>query len=146
MAISCQAKICSVLHSAFVLRGKVGEVAHRALLVKLEERLIKEVSAASNPMESMMPSALPMIPRGVALISGGQQQTAMGIGMTQPPGPFFAHSSSMPAQQYLGHYNLPPGPIPSKFPPPPPFIPAPAPLMQTANYGYQQHHNFQSSR
>jgi len=146
MTILCQAKICSVLHSAFVLRGKVGEVAHRALLVKLEERLIKEVSAASNPMEPMMPSALPMIPHGVALIPGGKQPTAMGIGITQPPGQFFAHSSSMPSQQYLGHYNLPPGPIHSKFPPPPPFMPAPAPLMQTAKYGYQQPHNFQTSR
>jgi hypothetical protein len=138
--ILVQSKICSVLHSAFVLRGKVGEVAHRALLMKLEERLSKEASSKINkePSGFIPPATLPsaVMPHGMTLMPVVGPPPAMTVVMPQQPSQQFVHSFAPPPlpivaaqQQYMGQYIQP---LPSsQLPPPPPFMPPPPPLIPT---------------
>jgi hypothetical protein len=167
-----QAKICSVLHSAFVVRGKVGEVAHRALLMKLEERLRKEASpkASNEPRSYTTTAPLPptMMPQGMMVMPIVGQSPAMTVIIPQQQQqqqqssvqfvPSYAQTplatTAVAQQQYMGQYGssqlLPP--------PPPPFLPPPPPLIPTASVsslssqppqsmGYQQNVNhFQANR
>lgn len=167
-----QSKICSVLHSAFVVRGKVGEVAHRALLMKLEERLRKEVSpkASNEPPSYTKTAALPspMIPQGMVVMPITGQSPAMTVVMPQQQQvssaqfvPSYAQTQLTTAmvqqQQYLGQY-VPSIPS-SQLLPPPPFLPPPPPLIPIApassslsqppqSMGFQQQHvnHFQANR
>jgi hypothetical protein len=142
-----QAKICSVLHSAFVVRGKVGEVAHRALLMKLEERLRKEVSpkASNEPRSYSTTAPLPptMMPQGMMVMPIVSQSPAVTVIIPQQQQqssaqfvPSFVQTpltSAVAQQQYMGQY-VPSVPSSQLLPPPPPpYLPPPPPLIPTAS-------------
>jgi hypothetical protein len=124
--LDVQSKICSVLHSAFVLHHKVGELGHRALLVKLQQRLQKEIddnmANAATTAEVAMTSLPPPPPN-----MGQYAQTGS---MAVPPSGFIPPP--------------PPPPHHMSFPPPPAFAPPPPPPPPPGQYSYgnqqQQYH------
>lgn len=102
-SITAQAKVCSILHSAFYLRARVGEDNHVKMLTKQLESLQKIASAAikAKPMQQLYPSQLQMQLQ--------QQQ----LPYQQPP-PNFPLPPPMPpqmfqqpqqSQQMTGHYG-----------------------------------------
>lgn len=133
-----QRKVCALLHSAVIVREKVGSKAHTALLLNNEGKLKAEV--ANLPNEQQLP---PM-----QVIPGQPQQSWV------PPGSYF-----QPQQQFFPQQqpqppmmNMPP-PV---FPPPPPPPPPPPVLhqQQLQVQGYvpnvqsqqQQHQSFYPMR
>lgn len=63
-----QRNICSVLHSAFILRGKVGVKAHIALLQNNESKLSSELSSSTEPVMQQ-----PMMMQGQQFFHAPQQ-------------------------------------------------------------------------
>jgi len=124
--ISVQSKVCSVLHSAFYLRARVGEASHVNMINKQLESLEKFIrtSATTEPVvqrpnnapiqmplqplmfqQPMMPP--PIFSQPPMMYPGQPQQHPM---MYQPIPPGFqqfqqGHLMMQPQQQFLGQLN-----------------------------------------
>ena len=110
-SITFQSKVCSILHSAFYLRAKVGEESHAKMLKNQVETLEKMVqSQPTKPVQlDVQPPQFPAPP-------APQQQ------------PHF------PFQQPIVQYQN----VPDFSVPPPPFQQVVQPQMMMGQMGYQQ--------
>ncbi|KAK1741694.1 hypothetical protein QTG54_007267 [Skeletonema marinoi] len=89
-SINVQAKVCSILHSAFYLRARVGEENHVKMLTKQLENLQKIASTVvkSEPVQQQHPAQLQM-----------QLQQHQQLPYQQPP-PNFPLPPPMPPQMF----------------------------------------------
>ncbi|KAL3773751.1 hypothetical protein ACHAW5_008185 [Stephanodiscus triporus] len=124
-AIALQSRVCSVMHSAFYLRARVGETSHVNMLNKQLESLEKfirttvktePVDQQSNhapiplqqqPLIFQQPMMPPMFSQPPMMYSGQSQQQPM---IYQPIPMGFqqfhqGHPMMQPAQQFLGQLN-----------------------------------------
>lgn len=120
--IALQSKICSVMHSAFFLRTRVGEQAHVTMLSNLEDKLSKEkVTPPPPPPRRSEKLVIPPI-------NYAPQQQRQHPHNLPPPPPFNLPVPNFPpytGQQPLFHVHLPVG-----IPPPHGLHPRVLPAMQ----------------
>ena len=105
-----QRNVCSVLHSAFILRDKVGRKAHVALLRSNEKKLAKELAAIPAPTQASMQHHNQLI-QGVNQQyfpqRQHQQQVPYGNAMVFPQRSG-GYPPNLQQQQFLGQYNTQP--------------------------------------
>mmetsp|Transcript_8298 Transcript_8298/g.18096 ORF Transcript_8298/g.18096 Transcript_8298/m.18096 type:complete len:253 (+) Transcript_8298:1068-1826(+) len=119
--IDLQIRICSVVHSAFALRKKIGEREHVALLKGLEATLALEEQ--DRPLQIPPPSAIPTISDFVGSGTAPSQQPPQQQQQRLSPAPHhgsFGNFSQPPPRHPLAQ----PGYVaPPPFPPPPTMYP-----------------------
>jgi hypothetical protein len=101
-AIAAQAKVCSILHSAFYLRARVGEDSHAKMLAKQLESLEKIASTVikSEPVQQQYPSQFQMQLQQQQPLPYQQHQLPPNFSIPPPvPPQMFQH------QQQLGYYG-----------------------------------------
>ena len=124
-AIAFQSKVCSLMHSAFYLRARVGETAHLNMLEKQLESLEKIIQTTVKtepvgkpqyqapfqmpPMQQFPPP--PPFSQPPPMLYAGQPQQQPMMGVTQIPAmpvglpPHMMQQQSMQPQQFMSQHN-----------------------------------------
>mmetsp|Transcript_38888 Transcript_38888/g.93539 ORF Transcript_38888/g.93539 Transcript_38888/m.93539 type:complete len:567 (-) Transcript_38888:354-2054(-) len=124
-AIAFQSKVCSLMHSAFYLRARVGETAHLNMLEKQLESLGKIIQTTVKtepvgkpqyqapfqmpPMQQFPPP--PPFSQPPPMLYAGQPQQQPMMGVTQIPAmpvglpPHMMQQQSMQPQQFMSQHN-----------------------------------------
>ena len=128
--IKVQRDICAVLHSAFMLRDRIGPKAHKALLMNNEKKLAAELSSTASQQNIQQHVPMP-------IVQPPPSMSMMQVPYFQPPPQFFPHQ-----QPLMG---IPPVfQQPMQMPPSyPPNMPLPTQQQQPQQH---PHHQFYSTR
>jgi tetratricopeptide (TPR) repeat protein len=138
-ALDRQAHVCAYLHSAFYLRSRIGEQAHRTMLASLTKRLEKEYET-TKPAAATGTSHSP-VPHGMASASGRSPRLSPVPAGQRAHMQASPHHASLPSMKSLSPmnaansnmYSLPPPHLQQHIAPPqfsynqaPPLLPMPA--------------------
>mmetsp|Transcript_9382 Transcript_9382/g.13911 ORF Transcript_9382/g.13911 Transcript_9382/m.13911 type:complete len:565 (+) Transcript_9382:10-1704(+) len=109
MDISIQRNVCSVLHSAFILRDKVGRKAHIALLRSNEKKLAKELTEIPAQSQASMQQQNQLMQGNQQYFSQSQQQQLPYNNTMVFPIQSGAYQPNLQQQQqFMGQYGTQP--------------------------------------